>query len=401
MAAPDQLNIFAIVGAGVFGLSTGSHLRRAHPDAQVLLIDRERGDRGAASSDLNKIIRARLPRPSEIGMGRASFNNYKTLAVDSKSGFMSPDEAHARFPIFDDANWEDVQETTNTTPESEWGEAEEAIASIFQAACDEGVIFIEATAEKLILGTDASCLGVAIVRNGEKENLLADRTVLCVGAHTAKTLADTAPDRDALQVDGRLVAAAAVQCTAKYPPDQEEKLNKAPVHFIGMWHTHGESIPPFKGRLKFNCEGYIHPSSGCKSEHLQDVPEGLKEEVANVVKNTYGRHVPGIEIESYRMCWDAVNPNQDFIIDYHPKCENLVIATAGSFHSWKLLPTIGKYVVQKIFGTLEEDLARKWAWDRVNSGSACEMYEPTRDMKTIGPFLGWPQTANTSNGTAI
>lgn len=97
---------------------------------------------------------------------------------------------------------------------------------------------------------------------------------------------------------------------------------------------------------------------------------------------------------------DAFSPNQDFIIDYHPNCENLVIATAGSFHRWKFLPTIGKYVVQKIFGTLEEDLAREWAWDRVNSGSAREMYEPTRDMKTIGPFLGWPQTANVSNGTA-
>lgn len=44
---------------------------------------------------------------------------------------------------------------------------------------------------------------------------------------------------------------------------------------------------------------------------------------------------------------DAVSRNQDFIIDYHPKCENLVIATAGSFHSMKFLPTIGKNVVQE------------------------------------------------------
>ena len=88
---------------------------------------------------------------------------------------------------------------------------------------------------------------------------------------------------------------------------------------------------------------------------------------------------------------DAVSPNQDFVIDYHPHCNNLIIAGAGSFHSWKFLPTIGKYVVQRIMGTLDESLARKWAWDRENVGAACEMYIPTRDVKNIGPFKGWPQ----------
>ncbi len=88
---------------------------------------------------------------------------------------------------------------------------------------------------------------------------------------------------------------------------------------------------------------------------------------------------------------DAVSPNQDFVIDNHPHCPNLIIAGAGSFHSWKFLPTIGKYVVQRIEGTLEEGLARKWAWDRDNAGGACEMYIPSRDLKDIGPFKGWPK----------
>ena len=74
-----------------------------------------------------------------------------------------------------------------------------------------------------------------------------------------------------------------------------------------------------------------------------------------------------------------------------------MIATAGSFHGWKFLPNIGKYIVQRIFGTLEESLARKWAWDRKNMGSACEMYDPTRDMKAIGQFEGWPQPASSWN----
>lgn len=47
----------------------------------------------------------------------------------------------------------------------------------------------------------------------------------------------------------------------------------------------------------------IPPVAASQSTFGQNVPEGLKDEVANVAKNTYGRHVPGIEIESYRVCW--------------------------------------------------------------------------------------------------
>lgn len=35
----------------------------------------------------------------------------------------------------------------------------------------------------------------------------------------------------------------------------------------------------------------------------QDVPQGLKDEVQNIVWNIYGKKIPGLELESYRMCW--------------------------------------------------------------------------------------------------
>ncbi|KAK4032194.1 putative sarcosine oxidase protein [Parachaetomium inaequale] len=409
-----------IIGAGVFGLSTALHLRKSHPDVDVTVVDRMRGNRGGASSDHNKIIRADYPDPvymglaieaqecwrkdpmlqpyyhecgmlfaEDINIGRASYANYKKIGQEPLSGRADTDAEYNYY-----------------NPHSGWGEAEEAMASVFQAALDAGVTFTEATARKLLPAPDGSCQGVTVQKDGELQDLVADLTVVCTGAYTAKLQADTAPERDELQVAGRMVAAAAVQCTATYPPDQEEKLLQAPVHFIGMWHTHGESIPPFKGRLKFNCEVSflnmtyheglgkeisIPPAEQSQSTFSQDVLDGLKQEVANVVRNKYGNYVPGIQIENYRMCWDAVSPNQDFVIDYHPHCNNLIIAGAGSFHSWKFLPTIGKYVVQRIMGTLDEPLARKWAWDRENVGAACEMYIPTRDVKNIGPFQGWPR----------
>lgn len=89
---------------------------------------------------------------------------------------------------------------------------------------------------------------------------------------------------------------------------------------------------------------------------------------------------------------DAVSPNQDWIIDHHPHCKNLLVTGAGSFHAWKFLPNIGKYVTQRLLGELAQEKAAKWAWDRPDDGAACEMYIPSRDLKTIGPFKGWPKT---------
>ena len=51
------------------------------------------------------------------------------------------------------------------------------------------------------------------------------------------------------------------------------------------------------------------------------------------------------------------------------------------------MPTIGKYVVQMLDGTLDEEKKRRWAWDRENDGAACIMYIPTRDLKDIAGYV--------------
>lgn len=181
----------------------------------------------------------------------------------------------------------------------------------------------------------------------------------------------------------------------------------------------GECIPPTKeNRLKFNLEvtftnkSYHEvskqtisapPKPTAENAWGQAVPQSLKDEMGTVVKNTYGAWVKGLEIESYRMCWqvskasvplrynipankycrDAITPNQDFIITPHPHVKGLYIATGGSFHSWKFMPIIGEYVVKMMQGTLPADMAKRWAWDRSSEGSALKEYLPKRDLKDI------------------
>lgn len=75
-----------------------------------------------------------------------------------------------------------------------------------------------------------------------------------------------------------------------------------------------------------------------------------------------------------------MTPNQDFIIASHPHCKSLYVATGGSFHGWKFMPTIGRYVVEMLDGTLDQALVKRWAWDRPNEGAAHGKLLPTLEM---------------------
>jgi sarcosine oxidase / L-pipecolate oxidase len=88
-------------------------------------------------------------------------------------------------------------------------------------------------------------------------------------------------------------------------------------------------------------------------------------------------------IFAYFLFRDAITPNQDFIICAHPHSQGLYIATGGSFHGWKFFPILGKYVVQMLEGTLSPALAKIWAWDRSDNGSAHSAVIPHREMKDV------------------
>jgi sarcosine oxidase/L-pipecolate oxidase len=74
---------------------------------------------------------------------------------------------------------------------------------------------------------------------------------------------------------------------------------------------------------------------------------------------------PSHRVAFWRLCWDAITPKQHQLITRHPNpcLSNLFLAVGGSFHSWKFLPIIGKYVanvVEGISNGAEKD--QNWAW---------------------------------------
>jgi len=126
------------------------------------------------------------------------------------------------------------------------------------------------------------------------------------------------------------------------------------------------------------------PSIDHRSTEQNHIPQALKDECRRVVEGIYGNELPDINFhDHFRICWDGFTPDQEFIISAHPNCQNLYLATGGSFHGWKFLPIIGQYVVQLLDGTLEDDTVKRWAWNRPQNDGAHERACPRRDLKDL------------------
>ncbi|ATY64256.1 sarcosine oxidase [Cordyceps militaris] len=444
-ATPDT---YLIVGAGVFGAATALELRKRLPASRVLLLDRSPFPNPfSASSDLNKIIRADYPDPFYTGLALAAQElwrndavyapyysqpgmlyvenqgmaqtfraNYAALGVTPAAETLSVFEAARQRwgGLFRDAYWQGVGESLYFNPRSGWGDADGALRSLTQAAIDAGAEHRVACVSQLILdGAEGArrCRGVRLEDGSE---IHGDHVIVAAGAWTPKLLADSAPGDAAMPAGERMVAAGAIQCAARVPAEQADKLRSAPVVFNAItqgtvkknriWKAlmqmmrkkTGECIPPTAdGRLKFNYESSftnyvtlesglqisVPPAQGTGAAWNQDVPQTLKDEIHTVVKQTYGGWIQDLHVESYRM--DAVTPNQDWIIAPHPHCQSLYIASGGSFHSWKFMPILGRYVVKMLLGQLGADEKKRWAWDREDTGGALPEYIPKRDLKDI------------------
>lgn len=82
---------------------------------------------------------------------------------------------------------------------------------------------------------------------------------------------------------------------------------------------------------------------------------------------------------------DASTPTHDFLVAAHPHCDNLYLATGGSFHGWKFLPVIGDYVADLLAGTLDDDYVQRWAWDK--KGGDGHSANPTYQI--VGDLQDW------------
>ncbi|KAJ9623569.1 hypothetical protein H2203_005831 [Taxawa tesnikishii (nom. ined.)] len=418
-----------IVGAGIFGASTAYHLSRQSPSPSITVLDRTPSPpEPAASNDINKIIRADYSERFYADLAYEAMHAWQNwpelkpyyhrtgwIMLDEKDSDLAErirkvfrDRGHD--PTEDvklddlEKRWGGIMKGTKTdgfrdaywNPEAGWCEAGHATAKMMDEAVKRGVRYVCADVEGLVLRSD----GVEGVRTQDGRVLTADKIVLATGAWSSQLMSATEDELDVAENDRiEKQASAAGVCVAHYKMSAQEMsdLNQMPVVVYG---GNGEVIPPPQENslLKFTNANTITNYVTTKTGHRISVPPArdqhivsrrLQEETKNIMMSrVMPRFTANKPVDYWRLCWDARTPSQDWLLDRHPhpRLRNLYLAIGGSFHSYKFLPTAGKYMVNVLTGEGNgEERDQAWGWKSARFGGrgAHEKTAPQRDLSDL------------------
>ena len=420
-----------IIGAGIFGTSTAYHLSKAKSaDYSVTVIDRTPfPPEHAASTDINKIIRQDYTSRFYMDLateamqaweswpelaGKGYFHRTGWVALSEKGDDTASrirrnfrdrgkdptsDMSLARLKREFDALFQYTDlagfESAYWNPDAGWCDAGRATAELMKAAVAHGVDYVQGDVKRLVPGNGNRLTGVQL-QNGE--HFSADKIVLATSAWTSSLLTGL-EDRLNIPQSDRVeeqVTAAGV-CVAHYLmlPMELHFLEKMPVTIYG---DHGDAQPPPRNNLLKLTNGASftntvvtetgHKISVPPNRDQRIVSEKLKRETIQVMSNKLFPHLTGRPVHYWRLCWDAVAPSQDHLICRHPdtRLSNLFLAVGGSFHSYKFLPNIGKYVVNVLEGvTNGKEKDDHWAWKTAPSAGrgAHEKAYPQRELRDL------------------
>ncbi|GIZ37423.1 hypothetical protein CKM354_000086900 [Cercospora kikuchii] len=233
------------------------------------------------------------------------------------------------------------------------------------------------TAEVQRLLFDSSYTSVLGVQLADNSTLTADLTILATGAWTPKLL-DTR---------GICSATGQVLTFVDITDEEQTRLTQKGQPVILRENDGLFIIPPVENKLKIARHGYgyanfvtiPHPekpaSSGEKitvsipKTKLDDPDMDIPAEGKKVCRDFLRDAVPSLAdrpFSSTRICWYTDTPSGDWLITYHPKYKGLFVATGGSGHGYKFLPTIGERIVDVIQGRERDELGRqlaeRWKW---------------------------------------
>ncbi|ODQ58092.1 hypothetical protein WICANDRAFT_56698 [Wickerhamomyces anomalus NRRL Y-366-8] len=119
-----------------------------------------------------------------------------------------------------------------------------------------------------------------------------------------------------------------------------------------------------------------------KNDYIPEEAEiALRENMKEILPSLYNR-----PFDRTKLCWLTQTKSANFLIDYHPKLQNVLLATAGSAHGWKFVSIIGDKVVDFMSGKLDSVLKQRWSWNEKlelqdDNGSAPRMTGEAHELR--------------------
>lgn len=125
----------------------------------------------------------------------------------------------------------------------------------------------------------------------------------------------------------------------------------------------------FPGYTRFKS----HQPFGASKPIRVSVPRSHAKHPSNTIPNasdasiqravdTLLQHFTNKPLFNQTLCWCTDTADAALLICEHPEWKDFFVATGDSGHSFKLLPNIGKHVVELMEGTLSEELTKAWRW---------------------------------------
>lgn len=137
-----------------------------------------------------------------------------------------------------------------------------------------------------------------------------------------------------------------------FPPDEHDHMIKIGVTTCDAY---AEVDHPFEpgNRMRGPRYSVDHPQETFPINHEKDIKHLL-----HLVVPELAYH----DLVDSKTCWISDSVDSHFLIDKNPYYEDVYVATGDSGHAFKFLPTIGKYIVQRMEGKLKPELSDLWKW---------------------------------------
>ncbi|GME79733.1 unnamed protein product [Ambrosiozyma monospora] len=408
-----------IVGCGVFGLSTAMEL--LEQGYTVTAIDRyEPPSPWSAACDYNKIIRAEYtdlkytrlaieamqgwrhdplfqPVYNECGRlmitpsyhaGRQKFealgiSNLHLLGEGKKiEYFHGGFDVASHFKHFRE-NHIQSNEDSKFNSESGLGHAGDSLKVVYERCKELGCEFVfgedgEAKELKIVEGRTCVVTKTGLV-------FKADQVLVAMGANSGKLV----------DLNHQQSATGLFVTHIKLTPEEHEFYKDLPILFDAEM---GYFFPPdpLTRILKIALPGSgashnvtnPHDASNILSLprfHNLNPTDTMPKSFVKKAKLLLAKYVPNLsyhELFDSKVCWIADTQDSDFIIDKVPGFNGLYVSTGDSGHAYKFLPIIGKYIVQRLDGSLSREWSKAWRWKEV-SGE----FDPTKcEWRVVDDF---------------
>ncbi|KAK3335288.1 FAD dependent oxidoreductase [Cercophora scortea] len=399
-----------IIGGGTFGLSTAYHLAKAgYRHITILEKAATIPSPLSAGTDLNKIVRAEYEDPFYAELALAAIAewtsnplfapHYRQVGYLLGNSASAPEKSRTSLakslasiqnhPAFAGQitpinSREDIRSVAPALDGSMDGwvgyfnrlagyvRSADALRAMYNAVKGLGVQVTLGDAVVSLDYNDNRCIG-ASTESGR--HYTADTTILTTGASVANLLPSIGQ-----QVTGRSWAIAHIQLT----PEEAAKLQGIPVTYSRDLGFFFEPDPTGLLKVSPSGSGYTNKNKltgiSVPPEDNNFIPPAEDEAIREVLRE----HLPSLSerpLVNTKICWCADTADTDYVIDFVPGKERLIVVTGDSGHAFKMLPLVGGWV-KDVLENGKQDIAR-WAWKEGNSagGEVSWRVGKSKDLK--------------------